>query len=79
VTNNTQTFALVGGTASITCSGSQITLNWATPKSGYQVETGSSNGGAQVEVRFRSDTHESRLEAWCAGGQVQSRVREESS
>lgn len=77
-TTNTQTFSLVGGTASVSCTGSQVTLNWATPKSGYQVETGTANGGAQVEVKFRSDTHESRLEAWCAAGQVQSKVREES-
>lgn len=76
---DSRTFALVGGTASVTCSGNQITLNWATPNSGYQVEASSSNGGAQVEVRFRSDTHESRLEAWCAGGTVQSSIREESS
>lgn len=76
-TTNTQTFSLIGGTASVSCTGGQITLNWATPKSGFQVETGTSNGGTQVEVRFRSDTHESRLEAWCAGGLVQSSVREE--
>ena len=61
----------------MSCSGGQITLNWATPKNGFQVETGTSNGGAQIEVRFRSDTHESRLEAWDAGGQLQSQVREE--
>ncbi len=77
-TTNTQTFSLIGGTASVSCIGSQITLNWATPKSGFQVETSTTNGGAQLEVKFRSDTHESRLEAWCAGGQVQSSVREES-
>lgn len=77
-TTNTQTFSLIGGTASVSCTGSQVTLNWATPKSGFQVETGTASGGAQIEVKFRSDTHESRLEAWCAGGQVQSSVREES-
>lgn len=76
-TTNTQTFSLIGGTASVSCTGSQVTVNWATPKSGFQVETGSSSGGTQVEVKFRSDTHESKLEAWCAGGQVQSKVREE--
>ena len=32
-----------------------------------------------TEVRFRSDTYESRLEAWCSAGQIQSAVREESS
>ena len=76
---DTRTFALVGGTASVSCTGDLITLNWATPNGGYQVETGSSSGGAQLEVRFRSDTHESRLEAWCSGGQIQTSVREESS
>ena len=78
-TNDTRTIALVGGTASVTCSGGQIRLNWATPNSGFEVETGSSNGGALIEVRFRSDAHESRLEAWCSGGLVQSSIREEPS
>ena len=77
--NDTRTFSLVGGTASVTCSGSQITVNWATPNSGFEVEIDSSSGGGTIEVRFRSDTHESRLEAWCSGGQVQSSIREESS
>lgn len=78
-TGTTRTFALVGGTASVSCTGSSINLNWATPNSGFQVETGTSGGGSVIEVRFRSDTHESRLETWCGGGQVQSSVREESS
>ena len=77
--NDTRTFSLVGGTASVTCSGSQIAVNWATPNGGYEVEIDSSSGGGTIEVRFRSDTHESRLEAWCSGGHVQSSIREESS
>ena len=77
---NTRTFAAVGGTASFSCSGSQISLNWATPNSGFQVDDiGSSNGGAQIEVRFRSSSHESRVQAWCAGGQVQGTTQEEAS
>jgi cytoskeletal protein RodZ len=75
----TRTFALVGGTASLSCGSGAISLDWATPNPGFQVETGTSDGGAQVEVRFRSDSHESRLDAWCAGGQVQGAVEEESS
>lgn len=78
-TTTSRTFALVGGTANLSCTGGQISLNWATPNSGFWVETGSSDGGAQVEVRFRSDRHESRLEAWCAASQVQASVREEAS
>ena len=77
---NTRTLAAVGGTASFSCSGSQIGLNWATPNSGFQVDdVGSSNGGAQIEVRFRSSSHESRVQAWCSGGQVQGAIDEESS
>src|SRR5947199_130622 len=72
-----RTFGLVGGTAEVSCRGNVASLDWATPNSGFAVETGSSDSGTQVEVRFRSDAHESRLEAWCSGGQVQGSVREE--
>ncbi len=76
---NTRTFALIGGTTQLTCSSDSIALNWATPNSGFWVETSTENGGATIEVRFRSDSHESRLDAWCSGGTVQFREREESS
>jgi len=78
-TSSTRTFSLVGGSASVTCRGSQVSLDWATPNSGFWVETGTSDSGTKVEVRFRSDSHESRLEAWCSGGQVQGVTTEESS
>jgi hypothetical protein len=74
-----RTFALVGGTANFSCSGGQIVLNWATPNQGFVVETDSSDGGAQIEVRFRSDSHESRVEAWCSAGQVEGSVEEQNS
>jgi hypothetical protein len=74
-----RTFVLVGGSANFSCSGGQIVLNWATPNQGFVVETGSSDGGAQIEVRFRSDNHESRLEAWCSAGQVQGSAQEQNS
>ncbi len=77
--SNTRTFALIGGTTQLTCSGDSIALDWATPNSGFWVETSTENGGATIEVRFRSDSHESRLDAWCSGGTVQFSEREESS
>ncbi|HKC20093.1 MAG TPA: hypothetical protein VKE27_10725 [Candidatus Dormibacteraeota bacterium] len=77
--SSNRTFTLVGGTANLTCTGDQISLNWATPNNGFQVETGSSDGGAQIEVRFRSDSHESQLQAWCSAGAVQGSVQEQSS
>lgn len=74
-----RTFALVGGTTNLSCAGGQITLNWATPNPGFEVETGSSDGGSVIEVRFKSDSHESQLQAWCSGTQIQSHVDEQSS
>src|SRR5712691_6080811 len=69
--SNTRTFALIGGATQLTCSGGSIALNWATPNSGFWVETSTENGGATIEVRFRSDSHESRLDVWCSGGRIQ--------
>lgn len=77
--SNARTFSLVGGATQLTCSGNSIMLNWATPNSGFWVETSTENGGATLEVRFRSDTHESRLDAWCSSGTIQFNVREQSS
>ena len=77
--STSRTFTLIGGTASVSCTGGQVLLNWATPNSGFAVDTGSSDGGAKVEVRFRSDAHESQLQAWCSGGVVQGTVQEQSS
>jgi hypothetical protein len=76
---STRTFTLIGGTTQLTCTGDAISLDWATPNSGFWVETGTENGGATIEVRFRSDTHESRLDAWCSSGTMQFSEREESS
>lgn len=73
------TFTLVGGTATVSCSTGVPSLVRATPQPGYQLETGTEDGGATLDVRFRSDSHESRLDAWCAAGAVQARVEESSS
>ena len=74
-----RTFTLVGGSAQLSCTNGQIALNWATPNSGYWVETGTEDGGATIEVRFRSDAHESRLDASCSGSTVVGTIEEQSS
>lgn len=75
----TRTFTLVGGTAQLSCTNDQVALNWATPNQGFWVETGSSDSGQTIDVKFRSDTHESELQASCASNQVQGTVSEKSS
>jgi len=72
-------FTLQGGTASVSCLNNQITLDWATPNAGFQVEVDRHDGSSVLEVRFTSDSHESKLETWCSGGQVQFSVEEKSS
>jgi hypothetical protein len=76
---SSRTFNLQGGTVDVTCQNNQISLYWATPNSGFQVETEWHNSNTVLEVRFTSSTHESRIETWCSGGQVQSAIEEQSS
>jgi hypothetical protein len=69
VPTSSRTFSLVGGTVSVTCRGSVISLDSVTPNAGFTVESEQNEEG-RVEVRFRSDNHESRLEVTCQSGQV---------
>lgn len=76
---SSRTFTLQGGTASVSCQSNQISLDWATPNAGFQVELERHDSNSVLEVRFLGDSHESRLETWCSGGQVQHSVEEKSS
>jgi cytoskeletal protein RodZ len=78
-TSSSRTFSLQGGTVDVTCKNNQISLYWAVPNSGFQVETEWHDSNTVLEVRFTSSTHESRIETWCSGGQVQSTIEEQSS
>jgi cytoskeletal protein RodZ len=66
---STQTFSLTGGTVTVTCAGNAITLNSATPNAGFTIDKQENEDG-QVEVRFRNDDHESRLQVACQNGTV---------
>jgi len=76
---SSRTFTLQGGTASVSCQNNQISLDWATPNTGFQVQLEWHDSNSVLEVRFTSDSHETRLETWCSGGQVQFSVEERSS
>ena len=64
-----KTYQLVGGSVGIRFENGAARLLWATPNSGFSVET--SNDGGTVDVRFRSDDHESRLRAYWDNGPQQ--------
>lgn len=63
----TRTYNTVGGTATIRFEPGRVSLVSATPKAGFdaKVEQFVAN---ELSVRFRSDTHESRIDAKWDGG-----------
>lgn len=71
----TRTFTLRGGSAAVSCTGQRAVLKYASPNAGYIVDAGRS--GDEVEVRFRSDDHESRLRVECVGDTPHGDIREE--
>jgi hypothetical protein len=69
-----RTYNLVGGSAAIRFEGGRARLLWATPRPGFRLE--SSGDEDQVDIRFRSEGHESRLRAYWDNG-PKAEVREE--
>lgn len=56
----TEAYDLVGGVVTVRYSGTSTTLVEASPESGFVAEV-NEGGPDKVDVRFRSDEHESRL------------------
>ena len=76
---SSQTFSLVGGTVTVTCTGSAISLDSVTPNPGFTIDKEENEDG-QVEVRLQSDSHESRPRVTCQNGTVVlEELREENS
>ena len=68
--SQTEGYELTGGVVTVRYVDGTTTLVQATPRSGYEMDV-KSRGPAEVEVRFRSDAHESRFVAlWRAGAPV---------
>jgi len=69
------TFYLVGGSTSISFSADGVTVLWATPNPGFEVEIEPEDDKARVD--FESDGHESRIDAWWSDG-PRHEIREDS-
>jgi hypothetical protein len=61
-----RTYNLAGGSATVRFEGGRARLLWATPRPGFRLE--SSGDSEEVDVRFRSEAHESRLRAYWDNG-----------
>jgi hypothetical protein len=75
---STRNYSLVGGTVTVRFSPTAVTVISAVPRNGYSVEL-EQEGPTQVSVRFESDDHESRLDAyWSDGPRDEVEERDES-
>lgn len=70
----TRTYNLVGGTVALRFSPSGVTVVFANPANGFDVEVEPEQANG-VKVEFESGAHRSRVEAWWDGG-PQDRVEE---
>jgi hypothetical protein len=59
----TRTYNLVGGSAALRFSPSGVTVVWATPAAGFEVEVEPEHVNG-VRVEFESDGHRSRVTGW---------------
>lgn len=69
-----RTYTLVGGTASLRFTPSGVTVVFANPAQGFDVEIEPEHGNG-VKIEFENDAHESRLDGWWDGG-PQDRIEE---
>ena len=63
----TRTYTLVGGTASLRFEPTGVTVVFANPSPGFDVEIEPEHVNG-VKVEFESETHKSRLDGWWDGG-----------
>jgi hypothetical protein len=67
----TRTYNTIGGTAVIRFEPGKVSVVSANPKAGFDYQPEQSSP-SELRVRFRSDTHESRIDAKWEGGPVDS-------
>lgn len=67
-------YRLEGGTVALRFSAGEVTVLWANPNAGFDVET--EPEGTGIKVEFESEGHRSRVDGWWDGG-PRDRVREE--
>lgn len=72
----TRTYNLVGGSVALRFAPSGVTVVWATPAAGFEVEVEPEHGNG-VRVEFESDDHRSRVTGWWDGGPLDEAREEE--
>lgn len=65
-----------GGQVAVRYEAGRVELLWAQPQAGFQADV-DDDGPGQVDVRFETDTHESRVRAFFRDGAPAQEVREQ--
>ncbi len=73
----TKTIEGRGGTVAVRYEDGKVSLVWARPNPGFTMEV-KEDGPEEVEVRFESEAHETRIKAWW-DGEPRHRVEERES
>jgi hypothetical protein len=71
----TRTYTLVGGTVALRFASTGVTVAYATPAAGFEVDVEPEHGNG-VKVEFESTSHRSRVDGWWDNGPAD-RVRED--
>lgn len=71
----TETFTSIGGSATVRLDGGVLTLVSTAPAAGFVLDE-SSSSATEVEVKFRSASHESKIEVHVVDGQMVAEVEE---
>lgn len=71
-----QTFDLIGGSVTLAVGGGEVNLVSATPRPGFSAEY-EHTGPREVEIKFESTDHKSKLEAKFEDGQLAVDIDEE--
>ncbi len=70
-----RTWSLIGGSVTLRCRGSVVSLVAASPSAGYTGKVGAS-GPTVVLVSFRNDADRSEFHGGCSGGDPVATIRE---
>ncbi|MEA2002845.1 MAG: hypothetical protein U9N84_13305 [Actinomycetota bacterium] len=72
------TYDLIGGTVILAAGDGEVNLVSATPRSGFRVDL-EHTGPEEVEIKFESNDHTSKLDAKWEDGELRVKIKEEDS
>jgi hypothetical protein len=70
---NTYTYSPTGGTVAVRCSGNVVSLVYATPSTGWRIQT-ESTGPSVLQVQFLKSESQTQVHVVCQNGVAQAEI-----